>query len=211
MVHWFSTRSAAHRLVLERRAQRRRRAGRELRARRRHAVRRLGRKVLLQCADRRAIAVVAFFLLEDTPQSDGLPAVEEYRNDYPPATRRHEQTLGFREIFSSTCCRTATCGRSPSQRVLLLRALRRRELDSDLPRDREGFSFQQSSIGWSLYELRRSRDDRVRLDVGSHVQGPRAPATILFMALTLVAVIVYWLNCTARSGSTTRRSSRSAS
>jgi MFS transporter, OPA family, glycerol-3-phosphate transporter len=33
----------------------------------------------------------------------------------------------------------------------------------------------------------------VRVDVGQGVQGPRAPAT-LFMALTLAAVVVYWLN-----------------
>ena len=49
MVHWFSTKERGRRrLVLERRAQRRRRAGGHLRAVGRGAVRRLGREVLLQ-------------------------------------------------------------------------------------------------------------------------------------------------------------------
>src|SRR5918995_2956228 len=30
------------------------------------------------------IAIVVWFLLEDSPQSRGLPAVEQHRNDYPP-------------------------------------------------------------------------------------------------------------------------------
>ena len=54
MVHWFSTqRTRPRRVVLERRAQRRRRAGRDLRAVGRDALRRLGREVLFQCRHRR--------------------------------------------------------------------------------------------------------------------------------------------------------------
>lgn len=38
--------------------------------------------------------------LRDTPQSVGLPPVEEYRNDHPPdEDRDHERELGTREIF----------------------------------------------------------------------------------------------------------------
>jgi OPA family glycerol-3-phosphate transporter-like MFS transporter len=47
-----------------------------------------------------AIAVGVFFLLEDTPQSKGLPPIEQYKNDYPPSySDADEQTLSFREIF----------------------------------------------------------------------------------------------------------------
>src|ERR671913_1221437 len=31
-----------------------------------------------------AIAIGVYFLLEDTPQSRGIPPVEQYKNDYPP-------------------------------------------------------------------------------------------------------------------------------
>ena len=54
MVHWFSTRERGLVVsVWNVVAQRRRRAGRQLRAARRRALRRLGREVLLQRADRR--------------------------------------------------------------------------------------------------------------------------------------------------------------
>ena len=53
-----------------------------------------------------AIAIVGsiylFIRLRDTPQSEGLPPIEEYKNDYPsenhdPTT--HEQELGTRDLF----------------------------------------------------------------------------------------------------------------
>lgn len=45
-------------------------------------------------------AIYLFWRMRDTPQAMGLPAVEEYRNDWPPEEKeRHERELGFREIF----------------------------------------------------------------------------------------------------------------
>jgi OPA family glycerol-3-phosphate transporter-like MFS transporter len=45
----------------------------------------------------------AFYLLwrmRDTPQSEGLPSIEEYKNEYPPEEReRHESELSFRELL----------------------------------------------------------------------------------------------------------------
>ncbi|GJB30519.1 hypothetical protein KAM366_37160 [Aeromonas caviae] len=39
-----------------------------------------------------AIAVIAFFVMRDTPQSVGLPPIEEYKNDYPKDyNESHEQ------------------------------------------------------------------------------------------------------------------------
>jgi len=50
------------------------------------------------------IAVVnSFYLfkrLKDTPQSVGLPPIEEYKNDFPPEEKEdHEKELGTRELF----------------------------------------------------------------------------------------------------------------
>ncbi len=43
------------------------------------------------------LAVAVYFLLQDTPQSRGLPPVEQYKNDYPPGySEDHERTLGWR-------------------------------------------------------------------------------------------------------------------
>ena len=51
-----------------------------------------------------AIAVVGaiylFWRMRDTPQSEGLPPIEEYKNDWPPdETERHERDLTFKEMF----------------------------------------------------------------------------------------------------------------
>jgi OPA family glycerol-3-phosphate transporter-like MFS transporter len=75
-----------------------------------------GAKFWFNAAVAGAIAVVAWFLLEDTPQSRGLPAVEQWKDDYPEGySESHEKTLPFREIFRSTSCPTSISGRSPSR------------------------------------------------------------------------------------------------
>jgi OPA family glycerol-3-phosphate transporter-like MFS transporter len=45
-------------------------------------------------------AVYLFWRVRDTPQSQGLPPIEEYKNDWPPdETERHERELSFKEMF----------------------------------------------------------------------------------------------------------------
>jgi OPA family glycerol-3-phosphate transporter-like MFS transporter len=135
--------------------------------------------------------------MRDTPQSCGLPAIEEFRNDYrPDYTDDHERTFTYREIFFEHVL---------TNRYLWALAIAnafvyfvRYGVVNWIPTYLEtakGFSFQQSSLGWSLYEYAAIpgtiacgwMSDRV-------FKGRRAPATILFMSLTLVAVVVYWMN-----------------
>ncbi len=59
----------------------------------------------------------------------------------------------------------------------------------------KGYSFKESSLAWSFYEWSAIPGTIIcGLISDKWFKGQRAPATILFMALTLVAVIVYWLN-----------------
>jgi OPA family glycerol-3-phosphate transporter-like MFS transporter len=45
-------------------------------------------------------AIYLFWRMRDTPQSQGLPPVEEFKNDWPPGEKEtHEQELGFKEMF----------------------------------------------------------------------------------------------------------------
>lgn len=45
-------------------------------------------------------AIYLFWRMRDTPQSLGLPPVEEYKNDWPPdETGLHERELSFKEMF----------------------------------------------------------------------------------------------------------------
>jgi OPA family glycerol-3-phosphate transporter-like MFS transporter len=144
-----------------------------------------------------AIAVFVLFIMRDTPQSVGLPPVEEYRNDYPPDySADHERTFGFREIFF---------GHVLNNRFLWAIAVAnafvyfvRYGVVNWIPTYLEtakGFSFQQSSLGWALYEYAAIPGTIACGWMSDKVfKGRRAPATILFMSLTLVAVVVYWLN-----------------
>ena len=46
------------------------------------------------------IALLAYVLLRDTPQSCGLPSVEKWRNDYPKNySEKHEKAISTKEIF----------------------------------------------------------------------------------------------------------------
>jgi MFS transporter, OPA family, glycerol-3-phosphate transporter len=143
------------------------------------------------------IAGVIFRLLRDTPQSMGLPPVEEYRNDYPPDySSAHERTFGYREIFVEHVL---------SNRYLWAIAVAnafvyfvRYGVVNWIPtylQTAKGFSFNESSVGWALYEFAAIPGTLACGWVSDKVfGGRRAPANILFMALTLVAVVVYWLN-----------------
>jgi OPA family glycerol-3-phosphate transporter-like MFS transporter len=143
------------------------------------------------------VAVVAFFLMRDTPEAHGLPSVEAYKDDYPPDyTGDSERNFTYREIFVEHVL---------SNRYLWAIAFAnafiyfvRYGVVNWIPtylQTAKGFSFSQSSTGWALYEFAAIpgtiacgwMSDRV-------FKGRRAPATILFMSLTLVAVVVYWLN-----------------
>ena len=136
-------------------------------------------------------------LLEDTPQSRGLPAVEQYKNDFPPGySQADEQTLGFRQIFFEYVL--------PNRYLWAIAVANafcyfvRYGVVNWIPTYLEtakGFSFQQSSLGWSLYEYAAIPGTIACGWISDHwFKGRRAPATMLFMSLTLLAVIAYWLN-----------------
>jgi OPA family glycerol-3-phosphate transporter-like MFS transporter len=143
------------------------------------------------------VAVVAFFLMRDTPQSCGLPPVEVWRNDYPPSySPDHERLFTFREIF---------LGHVLNNRYLWAIAVAnafvyfvRYGVVNWVPTYLEtakGFSFRQSSTAWALYEYAAIPGTIACGWISDRwFRGRRAPANILFMALTLVAVVVYWLN-----------------
>jgi len=145
------------------------------------------------------LAVVAFFLLRDTPQSEGLPPVEEYRNDYPPDySPDHERTMTFREIFLTHVLPNKYLWAIAIANAFIYFV--RYGVVNWIPTYLEtakGFSFKESSLGWALYEYAAIPGTIACGWVSDKVfKGRRAPATILFMALTLVAVLVYWFNLT---------------
>lgn len=144
-----------------------------------------------------ALAVLAFFLMRDTPQSCGLPPIEQFRNDYPPDyTADHERNFTFTEIFFEHVLNNKYLWAIAIANAFIYFV--RYGVVNWIPtylQMAKGFTFQQSSLGWSLYEYAAIPGTIACGYVSDKVfKSRRAPATILFMSLTLVAVVVYWLN-----------------
>ncbi len=146
------------------------------------------------------IAVVVFALLRDSPQTCGLPPVEVYRNDVPANYSAHaEKSLSFREIFFANVLNNKLLWAIAIANAFVYFV--RYGVQNWIPTYLEtakGFSFQESSTAWFLFEyaaipgtiLCGWMSDRV-------FRGRRAPATLLFMSMTLLGLIAYGLN---RSG-----------
>ena len=99
--------------------------------------------------------MVVFFLMRDTPQSCGLPPIEEYQNDYPPDySAEHERTFSFREIFFGYVLNNRSLWAIAVANAFVYFV--RYGVVNWIPTYLEtakGFSFKQSSIAWSLYEF----------------------------------------------------------
>jgi MFS transporter, OPA family, glycerol-3-phosphate transporter len=156
-----------------------------------------GAKLYFNAIIAAVIALALYFAMRDTPQSCGLPPVEEYRDDYPAGySAADERTLSFREIF---------LGHVLNNRSLWAIAIAnafayfvRYGVVNWIPTYLEtakGFSFKQSSTAWLLYEFAAIPGTLACGFLSDTVfKGRRAPATILFMGLTLIGVLVYWGN-----------------
>lgn len=64
------------------------------------SVQRLARGAVHAGLRRHLVALIAFALMRDTPQSCGLPPIEEYKNDYPDDySEKDEEELTAKQIF----------------------------------------------------------------------------------------------------------------
>lgn len=143
------------------------------------------------------VALFIMLVLRDTPQSCGLPPIEQYKNDYPPDySATHEETLSFKQIFF---------GYVLNNRFLWYIAIAnafiyfvRYGVVNWIPtylQTAKGFSFKESGFAWTAFELAGIPGTILCGWMSDRIfKGKRAPATILFMALTLAGIIVYALN-----------------
>lgn len=142
-------------------------------------------------------ALIVLWLLRDTPQSCGLPPIEVYKHDYPPDySAQHERTFGFREIFFEHVLNNKLLWAIAVANAFAYFV--RYGVVDWIPtylQTAKGFSFTQSSTAWALFEYSAIPGTLLCGWMSDKVfQGRRAPATILFMGLTLLALIVYGLN-----------------
>ena len=146
-----------------------------------------------------AIALFIWLTVRDTPQSQGIPPVEAWRNDKPRAfvyEAHHEREFSARDIFFSHVLNNRLLWAIAVANAFVY-LVRYGVLDwaPTYLGEAKGFSFEQAGWAWALYEwagipgtlLCGWLSDRV-------FNGHRAPASILYLVLTLICVLVYWFN-----------------
>jgi OPA family glycerol-3-phosphate transporter-like MFS transporter len=156
-----------------------------------------GAKLYFNAMIAAVIAVGVFLIMRDAPQSCGLPPVEEYRNDYPPGySAEDERTLSFRGIFFGHVLNNRSLWAIAVANAFVYFV--RYGVVNWIPTYLEtakGFSFKQSSTAWTLYELAAIPGTLACGWMSDTVfKGRRAPASMLFMGVTLLGVLVFWSN-----------------
>lgn len=141
------------------------------------------------------IAFVAFLLIRDTPQSCGLPPIEAYKNDYPKDySAAHEKELTARQIFFNFVFNNRLLWYIAFANAFVY--LIRQGIQDWSPTfliEAKGFTSQQTNWSYSYFELAGIPGTLICGWLSDTVfKGRRAPATVIYMLLILIAVVVYW-------------------
>lgn len=141
------------------------------------------------------VALLAYVLLRDTPQSCALPSVEEWRSDYPANySAKQEETLSTRDIFFKHVFNNKLLWFVALSNAFVY-MVRYGCLDW-APTILAERGVDLKSAGWAYFAYEFAAipgtllcgwmSDRL-------FKGRRALPTILFMALVLVFIVLYWL------------------
>lgn len=143
------------------------------------------------------IAFVAYMLVRDTPQSCGLPPIEEYSKtqtkDYDAS---HENELSTKQILFDYVLTNKLIWYIAFANAFIY-LVRYGVLDWAPTYLKEAKGFSLSGTGWAyfLYEWAGIPGTLLCGWLSDKVfKGRRAPASIIYMFLVAVAVIVYWKN-----------------
>lgn len=143
------------------------------------------------------IAFIAYWLIRDTPQSCGLPSIEAHRNDYPKDyDESHEEELSTKEIFFKYVLNNKFLWLIAIANAMVY-MVRYGVLDwaPTYLEEAKGFSVRESGWAYFAYEYAGIPGTLLAGWISDKIfKGRRAPAIIIYMLLTMAAVIVYWKN-----------------
>ena len=143
------------------------------------------------------VAAFVLLVMKDTPQSCGLPSIEEYKDDYPENyDKSHEKELSAKEIFFKYVFRNKLLWYIAVANAFIY-LIRYGVLDwaPTYLSEAKDFSVDKSSWAYFLYEWAGIPGTLLCGWISDKVfKGRRAPAGIVFMLLVTVAVLVYWFN-----------------
>lgn len=145
------------------------------------------------------IAMFIWITVRDTPQSQGLPTIEHYKNSYPTAfeyQQSHETEFSARDIFLTYVLNNKLLWAIAIANAFVY-LVRYGVLDwaPVYLNEVKGFSFDESSWAYAFYEWAGIPGTLLAGYLSDKVfKGHRSPVLIIFMGLTLICVLVYWLN-----------------
>ncbi|MDG6881894.1 G-3-P permease [Phocoenobacter uteri] len=139
---------------------------------------------------------ITFFIMRDTPQSCGLPPIEEYKNDYPddynPET--YEKELTAKQIFVEYVFKNKLLWYIAIANVFVY-LIRYGVLDwaPTYLKEVRHFGIDKSSITYALYEIAAIPGTLFCGWVSDKVfQGKRGLTGFIFMVAVTIALYVYW-------------------
>ena len=144
--------------------------------------------------------IISFFIyltVIDRPNAVGLPKIEDYRNDYPPDPEEaKEDKLDSREIFVKYVFKNKMLWYIAVANAFVY-LVRYGVLDwaPTYLSEAKGFSFEESGWAYFAYEWAGIPGTILAGYMSDKwFRGNRAPVSIIYMALVLVSVLVYWAN-----------------
>jgi OPA family glycerol-3-phosphate transporter-like MFS transporter len=143
------------------------------------------------------IAFFIYLMVRDRPNAVGLPKIEEYRNDFPPDPEEaSEKRLGAKEIFVKYVFKNKMLWFIAIANSFVY-LVRYGVLDwaPTYLSEAKGFSFEESGWAYFAYEWAGIPGTILAGYMSDKwFRGNRAPVSILYMILVLIAVVVYWTN-----------------
>ncbi len=141
-------------------------------------------------------AFVIFLVMKDTPQSCGLPPIEEYKNDYPDDydEKTAEQELTAREIFVEYVFKNKLLWYIAIANVFVY-LIRYGILDwaPTYLKEVRHFDIDKSSIAYGLYEIAAIPGTLLCGWMSDKVfKGKRGLTGFVFMLAVTIAVFMYW-------------------
>ena len=141
------------------------------------------------------VALIAFVLIRDTPQSCGLPSIEKYRNDYPKNySAKSEEVLSTKEIFFKYVFNNKMLWFIAIANAFVY-MVRYGCLDwaPTFLKEAQGYDIKQAGWAYFAYEFAAIPGTLVCGWLSDKVfKGGRALTTIIFMAIVAVFILLYW-------------------
>lgn len=145
------------------------------------------------------IAIFIFLTVRDTPQSRGLPTIEEYHQNYPTAFEyheSHEKEFSAREIFFDYIFNNKLLWAIAIANAFVY-LVRYGVLDwaPTYLSEVKQFSFEDTGWATAYYEWAAIPGTLICGYISDKFfHGCRSPVLVIFMMITMICVIVYWLN-----------------